>query len=525
MSDTPILPGARAAFVNPDGTPSRPFYDYLRRQSLASNIGSDSTAQLSADVVTIARKLGSSDGTTANIPASLLTFQGFSSLFASQTGNVISLSLTGDVNQPGNTYFYGTSTTGSKGWRTIYSALAHTSDTTLSAGTDGTVTIGLADLANSGTGAALVKITRDAKGRVSGTSAATTSDLTEGSNLYFTSARVLTTALTGLSTSTSTAVTASDSVLLGMGKLQAQATANATALAGKEPAITAGTTAQYWRGDKTWQDLAAAVRTVVLTGLSTATSAVISATDTVLGALGKLQAQITDNLIPKGYIDGLQMQWVSGTALTVSTGAAYIEGSGKVLRATSAIAKSGLSLTASTWYHVYLYSNAGTPDIELSTTAPASPYSGTARSKTGDASRRYLGSVQTDAIGNIFSFIVNGNLVSYREDVANGVFRLLSSGTSTTEASVSCTGVIPATANIGLLNFINTATSGGVIRSGVSDDNFSAPGAKGIAYVRAQSAALLTHPLDSSQAFTYWFDAAPSGGGAYINALGYFYER
>lgn len=61
----------------------------------------------------------------------------------------------------------------------------------------------------------------------------------------------------------------------------------------KEPTITAGTTAQYWRGDKTWQDLAGGVRSAALTGLSTATNAVITATDTVLTAPGKLQAQIT----------------------------------------------------------------------------------------------------------------------------------------------------------------------------------------------------------------------------------------
>ncbi len=64
----------------------------------------------------------------------------------------------------------------------------------------------------------------------------------------------------------------------------------------KEPAIAAGTTAQYWRGDKTWQDFATAVRATVLTGLSTATNAIITAADTVLSALGKLQAQITANL-------------------------------------------------------------------------------------------------------------------------------------------------------------------------------------------------------------------------------------
>lgn len=50
----------------------------------------------------------------------------------------------------------------------------------------GLPTISLADLPNSGVGAALVKITRDAKGRVSGTQAATTDDLPAGAtNKYF----------------------------------------------------------------------------------------------------------------------------------------------------------------------------------------------------------------------------------------------------------------------------------------------------------------------------------------------------
>lgn len=65
------------------------------------------------------------------------------------------------------------------------------------------------------------------------------------------------------------------------------------ALAGKEPAISAGTTAQYWLGDKTWRDFFTDVRAATLTGLSTATNAVITAADTVLVALGKLQAQVS----------------------------------------------------------------------------------------------------------------------------------------------------------------------------------------------------------------------------------------
>lgn len=52
------------------------------------------------------------------------------------------------------------------------------------------VTIGLADLPDTGKGAALSKITRDSKGRVSGTQAATTDDLAEGgTRLYYTDSR------------------------------------------------------------------------------------------------------------------------------------------------------------------------------------------------------------------------------------------------------------------------------------------------------------------------------------------------
>jgi hypothetical protein len=64
----------------------------------------------------------------------------------------------------------------------------------------------------------------------------------------------------------------------------------------KEPAITSGTVSQFWSGTKTWRDLATDVRAIILTGLSTSTNTVISATDSILVALGKLQKQITDHL-------------------------------------------------------------------------------------------------------------------------------------------------------------------------------------------------------------------------------------
>jgi hypothetical protein len=104
-----------------------------------------------------------------------------------QPGNVVVITLEGDAVAPGNTQYYGTGPTGEKGWFPVSGAVTVAAgELTKAVGADGVTTLGLADLTNSGVGAALVKITRDAKGRVSGTSAATTDDLPAGTtNKYF----------------------------------------------------------------------------------------------------------------------------------------------------------------------------------------------------------------------------------------------------------------------------------------------------------------------------------------------------
>jgi hypothetical protein len=122
----------------------------------------------------------------------------------------------------------------------------------------------------------------------------TTDNVPEGTtNLYFTAARVLNTALAGLSLVTGTAVVSTDSVLAGVGKLQKQINDLTTAVGGKEPTIAAGTAGQYWNGLKVFTDFAASVRGAVLTGLALGTTTPVAAADNVLTAIGKLQAQIT----------------------------------------------------------------------------------------------------------------------------------------------------------------------------------------------------------------------------------------
>lgn len=378
---------------------------------------------------------------------------------------------------------------------------------TLDYSTD-TLTADLTDLSDTGAGS-LLAITVDAKGRITGTRAATITGTTGEIDVADGDASAGPPTISLADVSVSAGGTLKKRAFDAKGRLSQESAATTDDL-------TEGATNQWFT--------VARVRSAVLTGLSLATSAVIAATDTVLQAFGKLQAQITDNLLPKGYIDGLQMQWVSGTALTVSGGAAYIEGSSNVLRATSAIAKTGLSLSASTWYHVYLYDNAGTPDFELSTTAPASPYNGTARSKTGDSSRRYVGSVRTNTSNNIIAFVQYGNFIEYSLRAADALARILSNGVATTSTIVSASNIVPSTgvAILGFFQNTDTVSFAGVSNPAGPDLNTSVAG---IYYLAQGLRTIGALQLDASQQCTYRMQATTPTSGLYIDVRGYHFTR
>lgn len=185
------------------------------------------------------------------------------------------------------------------------------------------------------------------------------------------------------------------------------------------------------------------------------TMAIASPVTSVFGRTGTVVAaandysynQINGLIIPQGYIDGLQMVWNSATSISVTSGTAYIPSLGNVLQSNATLTLSGLVLTTSTWYHIYLYSNAGVPAIECVTAAPVL-YNGTAYQKTGDNTRRYIGSVLTDVSGNIYQFIssISGNEISiiWKVSGTSPPFRVLANGTSSTPASFSISSMNPS---------------------------------------------------------------------------------
>ena len=109
--------------------------------------------------------------------------------------------------------------------------------------------------------------------------------------LYFTNTRVYTKVKAALVAGSNVSFTYNDSLQT----ITIAASGNVLSVNGQTGAvvldtddINEGTTNQYFTATR--------VRDLLLTGLSTATNAIISATDSVLVAFGKLQAQITANL-------------------------------------------------------------------------------------------------------------------------------------------------------------------------------------------------------------------------------------
>jgi hypothetical protein len=86
---------------------------------------------------------------------------------------IVFLTLQGDVSSPGVTEYYGTGPTGTKGWFPVSGTITvNGAELTKTVGTDGVVTLGLADVPDSGTGT-LLATTFDAKGRKTGSKPAT----------------------------------------------------------------------------------------------------------------------------------------------------------------------------------------------------------------------------------------------------------------------------------------------------------------------------------------------------------------
>lgn len=235
---------------------------------------------------------------------------------------------------------------------------------------------------------------------------------------------------------------------------------------------------------------------------------------TVAGAVKVTAVQST---VEPGYIDGQTMSWVSATQLAIASGTCYIPSVGANVNFPSNITLTP-TLSASAFHHVYAFLNSGVPDYEVSTTAPSSPYNGTARTKTGDTTRRYIGSFLTNSSSQIYRFVQAGMEIHYLETIGGGTpFRILSSGAATSRTAISTSAAVPITSRRAEFQFINGSPGSQFMIITPPDLTIV-----DVVSIAAGIRFLMYFPLVNGQ-IGYYMNAA--SGLAFIDVHGYSYER
>lgn len=226
------------------------------------------------------------------------------------------------------------------------------------------------------------------------------------------------------------------------------------------------------------------------------------------------------------HIQGLVISRNAAGVVGCSPGSAYIPSLSAVLKVPSALTVNLTGLTANTIYHLYLYSASGTPTLEVSATPPV-VYSEPAFQKTGDTSRRYIGSILASAANDCYPFKHVGDLISYNTAISVAPFLLLSGTRVTVGISVSVLGCAPGTAThvrTAMCNNINTVPNAYFANADagtVTATNylFVLGGVAGQAWTFAELG------LDSTGAFSVVVDAGGSSGGVFVRANGYRFRR
>lgn len=271
----------------------------------------------------------------------------------------------------------------------------------------------------------------------------------------------------------------------------------------------------------------------ILVAPSSVTSGTITRTTTLNGNINNSQTNITatdgswmaSSVLIK--IDSEQMTCTrSGNALTCTRGA---------YGTTAASHTSGATMFVAFTYHAYVYDSGTTPAaaLEITATDPATPWVGSARSKTSDTTRRYIGSFQVGLDGNIQNFLMEGanslQVHRYRNDVTNSN-RILANGNASTNTTVAANYHAPITSRAIEVTIYNLAT-GGVAYFDTDDAGSAGTGldpdsAIGLFALNSGSINTTYLPVNSSQAFRYSYSGSPTGSNfIYIDVLSYRLTR
>jgi len=247
----------------------------------------------------------------------------------------------------------------------------------------------------------------------------------------------------------------------------------------KQDLITAGTTAQYYRGDKTFQTLntaavpeltnlyftTARVLATALTGYTVGTNTSLAATDTILGAFGKVQAQI--NAKGSGTVTSVAALTLGTTGTDLSSSVATGTTTPVItLNVPSASAANRGVLTAADWTTFNNKQNALTNPVTGTGVAGQVAYWSSASAITGennlfwDATNNRLDVIGTSyisvgaGIGVTANFINSGPILT--ATLTNG-------GSGYVDATYTDVAVTTLSTTSGVYALFTIVVSGGIV--------------------------------------------------------------
>lgn len=230
-----------------------------------------------------------------------------------------------------------------------------------------------------------------------------------------------------------------------------------------------------------------------------------------------------------GLLYGLQLSVASdGKTVSASNGVAFLPGGVRIYTETSlTVVVSGIT---SAWAHFYLGLVSGVATLEASATVPSAFYQNTARTKTGDASKRYIGSIYFPSSGVCAPFLhsnfgMQGNRVDFLmpNGIANTAAAILNLGVSQTPVTVSCSTVCPPTTRLMRVQVINTAG----LPAYIGNSDIGTPSATSyLRMVLPNNSDQGDFTLDANQQLNYVYGAGITlGGSLAIRAVGFIFDR
>lgn len=245
--------------------------------------------------------------------------------------------------------------------------------------------------------------------------------------------------------------------------------------------------------------------------------------ETLEATVTALGTPFTDSM----YISGLIVEWSSVTQINITSGACYVPATSRIVEKTTATTINPTGLASNTWYYVYAIDTAGSLSFEYLPTTPVA-YRGKAKQKSGDSSRRYVGSFRTFPTStSIMKWRKSNNKVAWLENVGDNTngFRVLVDGQANlSPGTVSVSRGVPSGCTLGQFHALNLSAF--ECRFGNSEDTVGLAASDWVHNVAPGGYASFDLPIDGSRNIEYKLAGdPPAGDGLYLGVQAYYEER